>query len=317
MKFLSLFLFVFSSLQANPKNPSLVSGIATFSSSSNLLEVTLSNRAILNWESFSIDKGETVHLYLPNCDCTTLQRITGKAASIIDGLLTCSGKLYLINPNGIVIGPKGVIDTASFIGSTLDIEDHAFCKGEKLLCSTQKRGSITHYGTIKARSGSITLIGVKVQNQGRLEVPNGTSQIAVGERFLLRPENQSHIFIEALRDPSHEQEMKWIKTVSSSPYAYAMHLPALEQAKGCRVDPNGRVFLVSHSPAKAPQQMGKANAEVFYQVARAITDHLFLFSMLYDRAAFCNQISPADQCLPFLRPKIASSEAETSVFGRY
>lgn len=331
MKVLFSLFFLFSSLQASPKNPSLISGMATFSSSPNLLEVRLDDRTILNWESFSVEKKETVHLHLPHSDCRTLQRVIGKEVSTIDGLLQCNGHLYLLNPNGIVIGPKGVIDTTSFVGTTLDMEDCVFYNESGLLRSSRKKGSIVHYGTIKARNGSIALIGMKIQNHGRLETPNGIAQIGIGERFLLRLENQSHIFIEALpsRDSSNDGELQLVKaacTPSISAYAYAMHHPSFTEGKGVEIDKDSRIFLISStkSPAKAVShqinQMGKMNAELFYQVARATTDSLFLLSILYDKAAFCSQklwISPENHCLPFLRSKPITSEEETTVFDRY
>ena len=66
-----------------------------------------SQRAVIDWESFSIDRGEVTRFLQPNADAAALNRVRGAAASQIDGMLRANGKVYLINPNGILVGPSG------------------------------------------------------------------------------------------------------------------------------------------------------------------------------------------------------------------
>ncbi len=70
-----------------------------------------SDRAIIDWKGFSIGAGERVDFSQPTARAAVLNRVTGSEASDIRGTLTASGRVFLMNPNGIVIGASGVIDT--------------------------------------------------------------------------------------------------------------------------------------------------------------------------------------------------------------
>ena len=59
--------FLTAPVQSNPVNPVVVNGTATFNQAGNVLTVTNSNGAIINWDKFSIKAGERseVTLKLP------------------------------------------------------------------------------------------------------------------------------------------------------------------------------------------------------------------------------------------------------------
>ena len=79
-----------------------------------------SSKAIVDWSSFSIGQGGTVQF--DNGSGATLNRVTGTSVSSIDGLLSATGSVYLINPNGVIVGKTGVVNTGgSFVASTLDV----------------------------------------------------------------------------------------------------------------------------------------------------------------------------------------------------
>ena len=68
---------------ANPENPTVVHGSATFSQpNANTLNITTgTNRAIINWQGFSIGKGQTTNFIQPNSNSAVLNRVTGKNPS--------------------------------------------------------------------------------------------------------------------------------------------------------------------------------------------------------------------------------------------
>ena len=68
-----------------------------------------SQRGIVDWNSFSIGKGNTVQF--DNGSGATLNKVTGGSLSTIAGRLTATGSVYLINPNGVVVGPGGKVMT--------------------------------------------------------------------------------------------------------------------------------------------------------------------------------------------------------------
>ena len=116
-------------LHANPTGAEVVTGQARIEQVNRLLQINQSsNRAIINWQGFSIAPGETTKFIQPNSNSATLNRVTGGEPSALYGTLQANGKVFLINPNGIVVGPNGLINTQSFIASTLDVSNAEFFK---------------------------------------------------------------------------------------------------------------------------------------------------------------------------------------------
>ena len=96
-----------------------------------------SSTGIVNWSSFSVGQGHQVQFN--NGSGATLNRVTGNVPSSINGVVSATGSVYLVNPSGIVVGPTGVINTGgSFVASTLDVKDAEFrawnraCPAKKL-----------------------------------------------------------------------------------------------------------------------------------------------------------------------------------------
>ena len=78
-------------------------------------------RAIVNWQRFSIGAGETTRFVQPGAASAILNRVTGGDPSKLMGQLTSNGRVYLINPHGVVVGPDGRVTTGGFVASTLDV----------------------------------------------------------------------------------------------------------------------------------------------------------------------------------------------------
>src|SRR3546814_1623952 len=82
-----------------------------------------SDRAVINWQSFSIGEGSRVDIRQPDARSALLNRVTGDTTSTIAGSLNANGQVFLINPNGIQITATGTVRAAGFVASTLDIGD--------------------------------------------------------------------------------------------------------------------------------------------------------------------------------------------------
>ena len=95
-------------------NPSGVNGKAQLSHGDNntLIVKTEQEKTILKWKDFSIKKGETTHFIQPSEASATLNRVLGGNPSAILGMLQSNGHLYLINPNGILVGDGACINIA-------------------------------------------------------------------------------------------------------------------------------------------------------------------------------------------------------------
>ncbi|WP_341992839.1 MBG domain-containing protein, partial [Azorhizobium sp. AG788] len=170
-----------------PTAGSVVSGAAAISSPSatSVLITQSSPNAIVNWSSFSIGAGNAVRF--ENGSGATLNRVTGLSRSQIDGALTATGSVYLVNPNGITVGPTGTITTGgSFVASTHDVSDAAFMAGGDLTFRGTSTASVINYGSIGALGGDVALIARTVENAGTITAPNGTAALAAGYEVLVR-----------------------------------------------------------------------------------------------------------------------------------
>src|SRR3954469_16190436 len=89
---------------ANPTDPRVLLGGATFNNQGNTLTITNTPGAIINWGGFSIGTGEVTRFVQQNGSSAVLNRIVGQDPSLILGALQSNGRVFLVNPNGVVFG---------------------------------------------------------------------------------------------------------------------------------------------------------------------------------------------------------------------
>ena len=136
MKLKALYFSVFISFQllGMPSGHKVVSGKAGVASEQKKITIEQqTKKAVVEWGDFSIAYGEKVEILQPSKGAAILNRVVGDNISKIYGALESNGKAYLLNQNGIVIGPEGRIDTAGFIASTLDISNQEFLFGKDVV----------------------------------------------------------------------------------------------------------------------------------------------------------------------------------------
>lgn len=154
-----------------------------------------SDKAIINWGDFSIGLDEATQFLQPGSTAAVLNRVTGGNASALEGLLQANGRVFLINPNGILVGPNARIDTAGFLASTLDLSDENFLGGGDLFFSGSSPAAIVNLGAISASEGDVFLIANQVSNQGNLSAPNGTVGLGAGTEILLAESGNERMFV--------------------------------------------------------------------------------------------------------------------------
>ncbi len=159
------------------------------------LQIECGPRSILAWDQFAIAQGETVQFLLPNAQSAVLNRVIGGSQTQLLGSLLSNGQIFLINPNGVLIGKDAIIQTGGFLLSTLDVLDEDFLKGGELSFTGKSQSSIVNLGTIDCPTGDIALFGQTVINEGTLLSPNGSVFLAAGSDILLKPEGIERVFI--------------------------------------------------------------------------------------------------------------------------
>jgi filamentous hemagglutinin family protein len=171
-----------------PTGANVVSGsVAVGAPAANVMNITQgSDRAVVNWNSFSIGSGARVDIAQPDAGSALLNRVTGDTTSAIHGQLNANGQVYLVNPNGIFIGPNGAINTGGFVASTLGISTQDFERGRLRFVGDGASATVVNEGVINSvRGGYAALIGGQVHNAGVIRVPMGKVGLGAGERVTL------------------------------------------------------------------------------------------------------------------------------------
>ncbi len=170
---------------ALPTGGNVTSGQASIATGGNNVTVNQTSRtAIINWNSFSVGNGASAQFN--NGNGATLNRVTGNLGSQIDGTLSATGSLYLVNPAGVIVGPTGRVSTGgSFVASTHDVSDSDFNGTGDKTFKGDSTAAVINYGHIGSLGGDVTLIARQVQNNGTIKAPKGTVGLAAGTQVLL------------------------------------------------------------------------------------------------------------------------------------
>jgi filamentous hemagglutinin family protein len=181
-------------LRGDPVGGVVASGAATFNKAGNTLTVNQATpRLIVNWNEFSIGGGEVVRFVQPGAAAAALNRVVSGVPSSIYGRLEANGTVLLINPNGILVGPGGVINTRNFVGSTLDVSDADFLRSGDLTLWGASAARIENQGRIEALGGDVYLIARHVENAGEIRAAEGTVGLAGGTEVTLHSKGSERI----------------------------------------------------------------------------------------------------------------------------
>jgi filamentous hemagglutinin family protein len=171
--------------QALPVGGVVTAGGATINSGASTTTVNQSTQnAIINWQSFNVAAGQTVQFVQPNANAVALNRVVGANPSAILGNLSANGKVFLVNPNGILFGPGASVNVGGLVASTLNISDSNFMSGNYKF-ENAGAGSVLNQGTINAAGGYVALLGANVSNQGVISANLGTVALAAGNAVTL------------------------------------------------------------------------------------------------------------------------------------
>ena len=174
---------------ANPQDGRIVAGSAAIGESGKRLDVVqTSERAIIDWRSFDIARGEGTHFAQPSTDSVTLNRVTGGDLSRIDGTLSANGRLFLVNPNGALFGDGAQVTVGGLVATTADLRNDAFMAGRYDFTDPSGRAgaAIVNEGVITVGDGgSVVLAAPVVRNAGVITARLGQIQLAGTNTFTL------------------------------------------------------------------------------------------------------------------------------------
>ena len=189
-----LVLFASQAVWALPQGG--ISDTSTITTSGSRMHINqTTEKSIINWQSYSIGKNEAVIYSQPSTNSISLNRVVGSDPSIIYGQLSANGRVWVINPNGLLVGKGAKIDVGSFLGSTLNITDNDFLNGKYTFNNAKGlSSSITNLGDITAKKGGyVVLISPTITNKGNISSKLGKAYLASGDKVTLTFANDNLI----------------------------------------------------------------------------------------------------------------------------
>ncbi|MDO8297888.1 MAG: filamentous hemagglutinin N-terminal domain-containing protein, partial [Caulobacter sp.] len=170
--------------QSLPTGGAVSSGGATIAAGPTNVTVNQSTQNVaINWQTFSIGAGNSVVFVQPNRASVALNRVLGADPSLIFGNLSSNGKVFLINPNGILFGQGAQVNVGGLVASTLSLTDSDFMAGDYRFSGSG--GAVVNRGTINADGGFVALLGAMVSNDGVIQANLGSVVLAGGEAVTL------------------------------------------------------------------------------------------------------------------------------------
>jgi filamentous hemagglutinin family protein len=159
---------------AQPVGASVVAGQAQVLSSGATTVINQnSSKAIINWQDFSVAQGAAVQFNQPNSSAITLNRVTGSSISNIDGAIRANGQVWLLNPNGVLLGNNARVNVGGLLATTSDLANQDFMAG-RYNFSGGGNGEIVNNGKIRAHGGgSVVLSAPRVTNRGLISARAG------------------------------------------------------------------------------------------------------------------------------------------------
>lgn len=176
-----------------PQHHETVFGTVTIDKTTDKMTITQSSPTTqINWKSFDIGQKKEVEFKQPDENAVAYNRVIGGNASQIQGKLTANGKVYLANPNGVIITKGAEINVAGLLATTKDLEkisengngngnSYQFTRktkdGQEL-----KEGQVINEGEITAKD-FVVLNGDEVINKGKIDATNGKVYLSSGDNF--------------------------------------------------------------------------------------------------------------------------------------
>ena len=159
-----------------------------------------SNQAVVNWQSFNVGRDASVHFNQPGSKASILNKVLS-GQSIINGKIYSNGRLFLINPTGILTGPNSAIRAEGAVLSTLNLSQQNYLNNN-LQFNTNTNSSLVSQGLIEGQY--VALMAPQVNNQGTI-VSSVATTIAAGDDMLLGISNSNNLTIKI--SPSKLQAM--------------------------------------------------------------------------------------------------------------
>lgn len=179
-----ILIFLFNiPVYAAPNGANVVHGNVNISQSgSNTIINQNTDKAIINWNSFDVNKGESVLFNQNSSSSIILNRVTNGLPTSIFGNISANGNVFILNQAGVLVGNGAFINTNSFLAGAANINDNDFIAGKYNFYGAQ--GNVINNGSIKVQDGGYAvLMGKNIENNGLISAKLGKIYLSSGETF--------------------------------------------------------------------------------------------------------------------------------------
>lgn len=155
--------------------------------------------AIINWNNFDTSSGQSVTFnqymggQLSGASAVLNRVSSGAVPTQFNGALNANGRVFLVNPAGIIFGAGSTVNISQLVASGLNMSDAAFkavlADSDNQMAFEGGEGQVRNLGAISAES--VYLVGSKVTNVGSVKAPNGLVVMAAGDSVYLAQDGSS------------------------------------------------------------------------------------------------------------------------------
>lgn len=124
------------------------------------LTITAPNKSVLTWQAFgsganTIGAADTLNYVLPSSTSSVLNIVAGGASTVIDGYLNSNGNVFILNPQGVLIGSGARFELNKLVISTSDnpaFATYFFQQNGEL---PSQRGLVAAAGDVSVNGGAV------------------------------------------------------------------------------------------------------------------------------------------------------------------
>lgn len=130
----------------------------------------------IDWQSLNLASDERLTFNQPGREAVALNHILDQQASEIFGQINANGRVFLMNPNGIVFGETARINVGALVSGAFQLDFAALKQGDAIdeYPLTIGPGAVINNGRISTSDGgSVALLGNTVSNNGSIDARLG------------------------------------------------------------------------------------------------------------------------------------------------
>ncbi|MDT8383231.1 MAG: filamentous hemagglutinin N-terminal domain-containing protein [Gammaproteobacteria bacterium] len=159
-----------------------------------------SNVLSINWQSLNLGTDELLRFEQPSAQSAALNSILDQQPSLIFGKIEANGRVFLMNPNGMIFGESARINVGALGAGAFQMEAGSFNDNGGFSFTTGA-GRVENAGQITVpEGGSVALIGQTVSNNGQISARLGKIHLLSADAASLSFDNDGLIQFALSRD---------------------------------------------------------------------------------------------------------------------